>query len=87
MQGANDEEKAMAQNAIHLVAPEREPVTVHEGDEPPEFWTSLGGKGEYSKSFAGHGTPLLVPRLFHCHVSAADKLQVEEITHFKQEVK
>jgi hypothetical protein len=25
--------------------------------------------------------------LFHCHVSPAGKLRVEEITHFKQEVK
>jgi hypothetical protein len=25
--------------------------------------------------------------LFHCHVSSAGKLHVEEITHFKQEVR
>jgi gelsolin len=86
-QGANDEEKEMAQNAIHLVDPVHKPIIVNEGDEPSEFWDSLGGKGEYNKAYPGHGTPLLLPRLFHCHVSTADKLQVEEITHFKQEVK
>jgi gelsolin len=77
----------MARNAIHLVDPVHEPIIVNEGDEPPEFWSSLGGKGDYNKGYAGHGTPLLVPRLFHCHVSSAGKLHVEEITHFKQEVR
>jgi hypothetical protein len=77
----------MAQTAIHLVAPVHEPITVNEGDEPSEFWSSLGGEGEYNKGYDGQGTPLLVPRLFHCHVSPSGKLQVEEITHFKQKVK
>jgi hypothetical protein len=87
LQGANDEEKEMAQTAIHLVAPVHEPITVNEGDEPSEFWNSLGGEGEYNKGYDGQGTPLLVPRLFHCHVPPAGKLRVEEITHFKQKVK
>jgi gelsolin len=87
LQGANDEEKEMAQTAIRLVAPVHEPVIVNEGDEPSEFWSSLGGEDEYNKGYHGKGTPLLIPRLFHCHVSPAGKLRVEEITHFKQEVK
>lgn len=84
-QGASDDEKEMAQNAINLVAPDREPVTISEGEEPAEFWSSLGGKGDYNKGYDGQGIPLLVPRLFHCHVSATGKLRVEEITHFRQE--
>ncbi|XP_023703559.1 gelsolin, cytoplasmic isoform X2 [Cryptotermes secundus] len=83
--GANDEEKEMAQTAVHLLDPVHAPITVNEGDEPSEFWSSLGGEGEYKKGYDGRGRPLLVPRLFHCHVSPAGKLQVEEITHFKQE--
>ena len=86
LQGASDDEKEMAQNAINLVAPDREPVTINEGEEPAEFWSSLGGKGDYNKGYDGQGIPLLVPRLFHCHVSATGKLRVEEITHFRQEV-
>jgi len=84
-QGASDDEKEMAQNAINLVAPDREPVTINEGEEPAEFWSSLGGKGDYNKGYDGQGIPLLVPRLFHCHVSPTGKLRVEEITHFRQE--
>jgi len=86
LQGASDDEKEMAQNAINLVAPDREPVTINEGEEPSEFWSSLGGKGDYNKGYDGQGIPLLVPRLFHCHVSPTGKLRVEEITHFRQEV-
>ncbi|GFG33063.1 hypothetical protein Cfor_12089 [Coptotermes formosanus] len=83
--GASDEEKEMAQNAINLVAPDREPVTINEGEEPSEFWSSLGGEGDYNKGYDGQGIPLLVPRLFHCHVSPAGKFRVEEITYFRQE--
>jgi len=83
--GASDDEKEMAQNAINLVAPDREPVTINEGEEPAEFWSSLGGEGDYNKGYDGQGIPLLVPRLFHCHVSPTGKLRVEEITDFKQE--
>jgi gelsolin len=83
--GASDDEKEMAQNAINLVAPDREPVTINEGEEPAEFWISLGGEGDYNKGYDGQGIPLLVPRLFHCHVSPTGKFRVEEITHFGQE--
>jgi len=83
--GANDDEKEMAQNAIKLVAPDHEPVTINEGEEPAKFWSSLGGEGDYNKGYDGQGIPLLVPRLFHCHVSPTGKFRVEEITHFKQE--
>ncbi|PSN34433.1 Gelsolin, partial [Blattella germanica] len=84
--GSNDDEKEMAQNAVALVSPDREAVVVNEGEEPSEFWSALGGQGEYNKGFDGQSTPLLVPRLFHCHVSPTGKFRVEEITHFKQEV-
>ena len=86
LQGASDDEKEMAQNAINLVAPDCAPVTINEGEEPAEFWSSLGGKGDYNKGYDGQGIPLLVPRLFHCRVSPTGKLRVEEITHFRQEV-
>jgi hypothetical protein len=86
LQGASDDEKEMAQNAINLVAPDREPVTINEGEEPAEFWSSLGGEGDYNKGYDGQGVPLLVPRLFHCRVLPTGKLRVEEITDFRQEV-
>ncbi|KAJ9583648.1 hypothetical protein L9F63_022014, partial [Diploptera punctata] len=83
--GASDEEKEMAEKAVGLVSPDCEPVTVLEGEEPAHFWDALGGQGDYKKGFDGQTTPLLLPRLFHCHVSPVGKLRVEEITHFRQE--
>ncbi|KAJ9596280.1 hypothetical protein L9F63_027096, partial [Diploptera punctata] len=84
--GASDEEKEMAEKAVGLVSPDCEPVTVLEGEEPAHFWDALGGQGDYKKGFDGQTTPLLLPRLFHCHVSPVGKLRVEEITHFRQEL-
>jgi gelsolin len=86
LQDSSAEEKEMARNAASLVAPDHLPVTVNEGEEPDEFWSSVGGESEYKRGCDGLGTPLLVPRLFHCYVSPAGKLRVEEISHFTQEV-
>merc|ERR1711879_497864 len=36
---------------------------IEEGNEPEEFWSALGGKGDYSK--IRRNAPILDPRLFH----------------------
>nr|CAD7440176.1 unnamed protein product [Timema bartmani] len=82
--GAIDEEKEFGANAVSLVSPDTEATNVTEGEEPEEFWSALGGQGSY-KTARDNGTPLLGPRLFHCWVSAAGKLRVEEVDDYKQE--
>lgn len=76
----------MALKAVNYVAPGLPIRIINEGEESAKFWNVLGGEGEYKSGYDGQGTPLLVPRLFHYHVSPAAKLRVEEISHFKQEV-
>ena len=76
----------MAVTVTSLVSPGRDVVTVAEGDEDEDFWTSLGGQGEY-QTMRGHlDKPLLSPRLFHCVVSPAGCLRVNEVSVFTQEV-
>nr|CAD7424740.1 unnamed protein product [Timema monikensis] len=82
--GAIDEEKEFGANAVSLVSPDTVATNVTEGEEPEEFWSALGGQGSY-KTARDDGTPLLGPRLFHCWVSAAGKLRVEEVNDYKQE--
>lgn len=68
-----------------LVAPDRQLESVNEGEEPQEFWDALGGKGPYT-TIQPDPTPVLKARLFHCILSSAGRLRVEEIKPFKQEV-
>nr|CAD7200995.1 unnamed protein product [Timema douglasi] len=82
--GAIDEEKEFGANAVSLVSPDTEATNVTEGEEPEAFWSALGGQGSY-KTAQDNGSPLLGPRLFHCWVSAAGKLRVEEVNDYKQE--
>ena len=75
----------MGDTVCGLVSPDREVVTVAEGDEDDDFWSSLGGQGEYQTA-RDLNTPLLSPRLFHCSVSPAGCLRVHEVSLFAQEV-
>lgn len=60
----------------------REIVSVAEGSEPGEFWSALGGQGEYAtESFEDASRP---PRLFQCSNSTG-VTRVEEIDQFEQE--
>ena len=76
----------MGLEIANLVSPGREQVAISEGDEPQEFWDALGGKGPYT-TVQPDPVPVLKTRLFHCILSAAGRLRVEEIKPFKQEVK
>lgn len=83
--GGSEFEKEMASNIVSIVSPNREPKTIEEGDEPSEFWTALGGEGDYDKELDPAGPPFLEARLFHCKIRWSGKFKVEEIAQFEQE--
>ena len=76
----------MATKISKVMEPNSTAAVIEEGSEVDKFWAALGGKGPYTSEPAEDCTPLLAPRLFHCHLPASGKLRVEEITDFKQEV-
>lgn len=84
-QESTEDEKSMGQRVAELVSPGNSLVSVTEGDEPDDFWTSLGGKGDYEKK-RDIEKPTLESRLFHCSISPAGKLRVREVGTFSQEV-
>lgn len=70
----------------NLVSPGRDLEPINEGEEPQGFWDALGGKGPYT-TVQPDPPPMLKARLFHCILSSAGRLRVEEIKPFKQEVR
>lgn len=82
--GASEDEKSIGEKVAALVSPERDLQVVAEGEEEDAFWDALGGKGEY-QSARDLDRPLLYPRLFHCTISPAGCLRVQEISNFSQE--
>lgn len=56
-----------------------------EGSEDDGFWGALGGQADYQKA-RDLDKPLLYPRLFHCTISPAGCLRVNEVSNFGQEV-
>ncbi|XP_069161858.1 gelsolin, cytoplasmic isoform X3 [Procambarus clarkii] len=82
--GASEEEKAMGEKVAELVSPDRDLQVVAEGEESDDFWAGLGGKGEY-QNVRELDRPLLYPRLFHCTISPAGCLRVNEVSNFSQE--
>jgi hypothetical protein len=81
--GANDEEREAAKKISAKLAGSRNVVEVNEGEEPEEFWSTLGGKTEYptSKTMEEGGRD---PRLFQCSNVTGDFV-VEEIFNFNQD--
>ncbi|XP_055624818.1 gelsolin-like isoform X2 [Toxorhynchites rutilus septentrionalis] len=83
--GASDMEKEMAANIVGIIAPDQTPEVIEEGSEPDEFWSALGGKGDYDREIDPNGAPFLNPRLFHCRILFNKRLRVEEVPHFEQD--
>ncbi|XP_063695130.1 villin-1-like isoform X1 [Bolinopsis microptera] len=58
---------------------------IHEGAEPAQFWTLLGGKEEYADSVTlATAEPIYPARLFHVS-NAKGYIAIEEIADFAQE--
>lgn len=82
-QTSEAESQAGFNNANVLAILGSEIVQVKEGEEPEEFWSSLGGKGAYSSVKAGELAPR-DPRLFQLS-NATGSFKVEEVFYFEQE--
>ena len=60
---------------------------MHEGSEPAQFWSLLGGKEEYATSLIlAQAEPTYPARLFHVS-NAKGYIAIEEIVDFAQEVR
>jgi len=81
--GASAVEKFDAGTIAFVVGGHREIVTFNEGKETDEFWSFLGGKGDYAK-LATAGAELKNPRLFRCSANSG-AFTVEEIQGFTQD--
>lgn len=82
-EGANDDEKATAQNISTIMKGDRAQEDVAEGSEPEGFWTGLGGKGEYVKGSKDLGEMERDPILFQISVNTGS-LRVENIPDYDQ---
>ncbi|XP_016992685.2 gelsolin isoform X1 [Drosophila takahashii] len=83
--GASVFEKKAALDRFSIYWEDVEIEQVEEGAEPEEFWDELNGEGQYDRSLGDLGAPLLESRLFHCRVSSAGLVRVEEVAKYEQE--
>jgi len=80
---SNDLEKEHSLSVATLLQESRALETTPEGEEPAEFWTPLGGKGEYAE----HGEEMAEvkdPRLFQCS-NAHGFFKAEEVCNYSQD--
>ncbi|XP_035713061.1 gelsolin, cytoplasmic isoform X2 [Folsomia candida] len=86
---ASEREIETGKGISDLVAPDGTKIEVQEGEEPPEFFELLGGKGPYNDALGRMTKPerrIGGPRLFHCYIPLGKKkLVVEEVFNFRQE--
>ena len=79
--GASTEERDMARSVARQLC--SEPRDIAEGAEPDEFWTALGGKGEYANAPRLAEETAQPARLFHCS-NASGAFRVREVADFDQ---
>ncbi|KAJ3449756.1 villin [Anaeramoeba flamelloides] len=83
--GSNQEEKDVAQNIAKIISAGRSQVLViKEGEEPQEFWETLGGKTEYASEGLDLQAEMADPRLFQLS-NATGTFKAEEIYNFDQD--
>ncbi|KAM8706914.1 hypothetical protein ACLKA7_011075 [Drosophila subpalustris] len=83
--GASSFEKQAAMERFTGYWNDAELEIIDEGAEPEEFWEELNGEGQYDRSLEERSAPLLEPRLFHCRLTRAGHVKVEEVAQFQQE--
>lgn len=83
-QGSNPDEQELASGICQVVAPGRDPEVIQEGSEPGEFWSAIGGQGDYSKAI-NLDKPILEPRLYHARILGSGKMRWVEINNFTKE--
>ncbi|XP_028779934.1 villin-1 isoform X1 [Neltuma alba] len=68
---------------VELLNPTLQPISVREGNEPTDFWDTLGGKAEYprEKEIQKHAED---PHLFVLNINGGD-FKVREIYNFTQD--
>jgi len=81
--GSNDSEKKAGASIANVLKGQRKTVTVQEGHEPPAFWSSIGGKGNYASEGYLYESQR-EPRLFSMS-NASGVFKVEEIFSFSQD--
>lgn len=70
MQGCSGDEREVAKSLADIIS-KREKNVIAEGQEPADFWVSLGGKSQYasSKRYNNISTPGTVNALFDMALS------------------
>ena len=81
--GCNDVEKSSASEISEILKADRKVVAISEGEETEEFWSFLGGKGEYVTELVGDAENRPA-RLFQC-TNATGTFSVEEVFDFSQD--
>ncbi|KAJ3427674.1 villin [Anaeramoeba flamelloides] len=83
--GSNQDEKDVAQNIAKIIKSNRSQILVmNEGEEPQEFWDTLGGKTEYASEGLELQAEMADPRLFQLS-NASGTFKAEEIYNFDQD--
>lgn len=80
-EGSTEDEQAFAKKLGDVLAPGAASSGFKEHEETEEFWTALGGKGEYSSIKSMGIAPGFQPRLFHCS-NASGFFHMKEIHNF-----
>ncbi|XP_053545782.1 villin-1 [Bombina bombina] len=82
--GCSGDERVMAKNVADIIS-RGEKVVVAEGQEPSEFWLTLGGKSQYANSKRlQEESPDISPRLFECS-NQTGTFEATEISDFNQD--
>jgi len=84
--GCNQVCRDMATHVVDQVFEDgMEEISMEEGEETDEFWTDIGGKGEYANApYLAKGFPWGYPRLFQGS-EATGVFRVDEVLNFSQD--